>query len=263
MQLYGLDGKLLVPAAQAEPGKNYRCPECGGEIRLKSRGNIQPHFFHLYKTKDCLRAQRSSEHLELQLYIQKLLPGSQLECHFPEIGRIADVAWPTGKTIFEIQYSSISEKEAKKRCSDYERLGFRIVWVLHEKQFNKKILSRAEAFLRKKTCYYSNMNQAGKGIIYDQFELVNHRLRRFKSKPLRVNLSHPSLMSLSLKDAPHSIKARAKSWPLYHEGDLVDHFLDGGLAWTSVEKSPQKGPRLTLKQRYRALLYILLEILER
>lgn len=263
MQLYGLEGRALVSREQAEPGKNYRCPECGGEIRLKSRGNMQPHFFHLYKTKRCQRAQRGSEHIELQLYIQKLLPGSLLECRFPEINRVADIAWPKGKTIFEIQYSPISEKEAMQRCRDYERLGFRVVWVLHDKQFNKKILSRSEAFLRKKTCYFSDMDKEGKGTIYDQFEQLTHRWRRFKSKPLRIDLSHPSLMSLSLKGAPPSIQARANSWALYHHGDLVDLFLGGGLNWASLGKTRSKGAQPNLKQRYRSLLYILLEILER
>ena len=158
--------------------------------------------------------------------------------------------------------SSLGDKKShiSSTSLDYERLGFRVIWVLHDKHFNKKMLSRAEAFLRKKTCYYSNLDANGKGEIYDQFERLSHRWRRYKSKPFPIDLSHPSLMSLSLKEAPPYIEQRTRGWSLYHRGDIVDLFLSGKLSSSLLEKRRDAQTKPSLKQRYRSWLYILLEM---
>ena len=106
------------------------------------------------------------------------------------------------------------------------------------------------------------MNRFGKGMIYDQFEQLARSFRSHKSKPLPIDLSHPSLMSLSLKEAPNMIRAREGNWTLYHRGDLVDLFLSGELSLLQTKKKSSK-KRLAIGKRYRSLLYILLEVLER
>ena len=91
----------------------------------------------------------SSSHLAIQKVLSKSLPGSRLEHRFPSIGRVADVVYFPKKIIFEVQCSPISLKEVQKRNRDYLSLGFTVIWILHDRHYNKKTLSLAERACRK------------------------------------------------------------------------------------------------------------------
>jgi hypothetical protein len=242
MQIFALEKNALIPAASAEKRKNYTCPQCQQLLRLKSGPKITPHFYHLSKSL-CEREQKGLIHLKLQLYLQKLLgPSATLEEPYPSIGRIADVA--SGLCIYEIQYSPMTLTEAKARCRDYESLGKTLIWILHEDTFRKKSPSPAEQFLRTQTCYYTNMDKDGDGIIYDW-------LPAFGKRPVNLKAQKP----LPKKDWPRALQMRSQTWNHYHEGDFFSLALQGKLP----EDRPKRRIGHRLKEGYLALFTHLLK----
>lgn len=258
MQIYALEKNRLISAKNAEKAKDYRCPECLGRVRYRGGKLRQSHFFHLKALSSCRQSQKGLIHLHMQLYLKDLLQheGPVMEKIFPERGRIADVACLQTKKIFEIQYSPMSLKEAKARCLDYESLGFEMVWILHDHTFNQKKIAPSEQFLRTKTCYFSNMDAEGKGVIYDQFEQIVGKRRQFigpkKEVDLRVLMKWPKIKMPPLR----FLEKRAHTWPFYHRGDLIDLALS---ATFSIPKIPQKKPWFNrLKEAYLVGFYMLL-----
>lgn len=241
MQLSALDGASIISAPRAEKGKNYLCPECRAPLRIRSGPHRQIHFYHPVKPKNCRQHQKSEEHLQLQLKLLDLIGGAeekkQIECPFPEIGRIADVAWHTRKIIFEIQCSPISLEEVKQRNRDYQGVGYEVIWILHEKKFNKHFLSAAESYLRLTLCYFTNIDQKGNGIVYDQFEVFKAGRRLFKGPPLNISPTQLSrLPSISSPDLalPEALLVRLSQWKYYAQGDLLHRLLqEGNLSQTA------------------------------
>lgn len=248
MQIFAFEKNRLIGAYGAEKRKDYHCPECGGIVRLRSSSNQNPHFFHIKKSFNCRQAQKGEIHLKIQKHLKEILPGAQMEKTFPTISRIADIAHLPTKRIYEVQYSPMTLSEAKQRCKDYEGLGFQIIWLLHDHTFNKRRITPAEQFLRTKTCYYTNMNNSGEGIIYD--ELLSFGKRPIDLKKGCLVPSFPW---------PPPLLQRSKSWPLYHEGDFFDLALKKQLI------EPKKPPHLlrTLRNAYRSTLQKLLDSSDR
>ena len=105
-------------------------------------------------------------------------------------GHIADIFWPEKKIVFEVQCSPISYEAAKKRTEDLEKLGLSVIWILHQKTFNKKYLSPSELyFVKKRRSYYTNISQAGEGWVFDQEEAISDFKRLAKSPPREIDLS--------------------------------------------------------------------------
>ena len=262
MQLYGLDENHSIPASRAKKGKNYRCPECFNYIRLRSGNLRQPHFFHLGRHLVCRQAQKSAIHLRLQSFVHYLFysQDAEMEKSFSSIGRIADVACIKEKKIFEIQYSPITLEEAKSRCRDYEELGFVVIWILHENSFNKKKVSPAEKFLRSKVCYFTNMDEEGRGLIYDQFEKFQGNRRIMRKLCKQVNLREANTLPVELNLSLLFLKKRAQTWPLYHKGDLIDAAINGDFSLDLLEQTTRKKTFFhRLKNAYLSLLCQLLE----
>lgn len=236
MQLFALEGltgqKQPILAHEAEKGKDYLCPECKATLRVRGGTTRQIHFFHLKTSPLCRQHQKGIIHINLQIHLKDLLmhEGAELEYHFPSIGRIADVACLKSKRIFEIQYSPISVTEARERSKDYESLGFQIIWILHDRRFNKRTLSAAEEFLRQKMCYFTNMDHEKRGLIYDQFEILQNGKRVFRGSPLRIDLQTPKKNNSTTLDLPSIIQKRLEKHSIFHHGDLVDRFFSGGLS---------------------------------
>ena len=168
MQLFALENIYPVSASNAEKGKNYLCPECRSEVRVRGGPSRQTHFYHFRASKNCRQNQKSLEHLQLQLRLLDLIgtEEAQIECPFPTIERIADVAWHAQKIIFEVQCSPIPLQEAQQRTLDYQGQGYQVVWILHDKQFNKERLSASENYLRKLPCYFTNINKGRDGNVF-------------------------------------------------------------------------------------------------
>ena len=130
-------------------------------------------------------------HIAIQKKIQALIPSKiHLEHHFGN--HIADVFWEEEKIVFEIQCSPISLTKIKQRTVFYQSLGLSVIWILHEKTFNKKIISFAEQYLiKKKIVYYCNVTQLLDGIFYIQkkFSLSGNIV--FKTPALEIILTKP------------------------------------------------------------------------
>ena len=233
MQIYALEHSLRpVPAAKAVKQKDYICPECQGKVRLRRGLYKQPHFFHLKKNTRCLQHHKSLPHLQAQMKILSLLPLGQatMEKPFPAIGRIADVAWEEKQIIFEVQYSTISSEEVKERNQDYAKLGYQVVWILHQRRFNKKRMSAAEVFLTHSPHYFTDINEKGEGDIYDRFEVSKSTVRLFRGAPLPIKLSSVHFLPAIRKktSAPKILTQRIDTWPIYFAGDLLDCTFRGG-----------------------------------
>ncbi|MBI2810818.1 MAG: hypothetical protein HYX67_08330 [Candidatus Melainabacteria bacterium] len=274
MQLIALDRDNSLSAAQADKGKDYICPECSSPVRLRGGPSRQDHFFHLAKQSQCRQHEKSQEHIHLQMRLCALTDG-QMECPFPSISRIADVAWHNRKLVFEIQCSPISLEEAKTRTSDYRSAGYEVVWILHDKRFNAKNLSAAEHFLRTTACYFSNVDAKGNGIVYDQFDVIKDNRRLFKGPPLELDPSKITRMPQAASPdipLPHALLYRLANWKCLAEKDLLHRLLrEGSLSASSkkmlviekrlLEEKPAN-ERLPLKKlitgTYTALLEILL-----
>lgn len=225
MQLHAIDNNYqVISARRAAKHTNYKCTECQEIVRLRSGPHRQAHFYHLEPTPFCRQHQKGAIHLQLQSYFFNQLPPGDclLEHPFKEIGRIADVAWLSQKIVFEIQYSPISAEEVLGRNLDYQKLGWQVIWILHEHQYNQVRVSAAELALRSSPYYYSNMDSQGSGIIYDQFDIWERGVRKGRLSPLPIDIQReikfaPFENSLPLK----VLEERRKNWPISFPGDLM------------------------------------------
>ena len=238
--LWAYQDDNLIPLKEAQRGIDYCCPKCLSKMRVREGFFKKRHFYHL-KGRECFFGQgKTAEHLETQKYICSLLPTLEMEVPFKTIRRIADVYWPGVKIVFEIQCSPISKEELKARNRDYQRLGIFVVWIFHERHFNRRFLSAAEKEARKRAAYYTNINSKGRGIIYDQASR-----KSFFKKPRRypVCIDQPIF---PLKPPPITFRDASK---LYFTNDLVDRILRGKLSHGPREKSSFFKPFFALAGR--------------
>ncbi len=230
MQLYAFDlDKQLIHARQALRQVDYQCLECQQIVRLRGGPQRQRHFYHIEPTSFCRQHQKGPVHLQLQSYFFNQLPQGDclLEHSFPFIGRIADVAWLSKKIVFEIQCSAISAEEVLARNADYRKLGWSVVWILHDERYNQFRLSAAEMALRHSTHYYSNMDHAGSGIIYDQFDLVDEGIRAGRLSRLPVDIQKAELFQSETQAYDlQLLNQRAKNWTFSFSGDLMNLFQE-------------------------------------
>lgn len=231
MQLYALD-HLDQPVfiKHAAKGKDYHCLECSNLVRVRSGLHRQPHFYHLQPLSVCRLSGKTMQHLQVQWFLFDQLPAQdcQLEYRFPSIGRIADVAWLSQKIVFEVQCSSITAAEVAQRNADYEQLGWRVVWILHDSRYNQKRLSAAEVYLENFPHYFTTIDAVGKGYIYDQLS-VRQKGERILFSP-RLPLSLPSFFTSPFlqkrEDLAKMLQNRAQDWPFYFAGDSLDVSLN-------------------------------------
>ncbi len=275
MQLYALEGDSPILASRAEKSKDYLCPECQGRLRVRGGHGRQIHFYHLATPRLCRQHQKGADHLHLQLRLLELIGegAAQIESPFPAIGRIADVAWPAQKIVYEVQCSPISLEEARQRTADYRTLGYEVVWILHDKRFNQKKLSPAEKFLRETSCYFTNIDRLGQGIVYDQFDHVRSYKRFFKGEKLVVSPTRlfPIQRSDLATTLPKAVADRLAAWKYFAAGDLLDRLMrEGNLSGAARQmlfiegrgKGEAKKERLPLKtllsRAYRSAIDLLI-----
>ena len=226
MQVYAVDRdnkRIFIEAA--ERGIDYFCLECREKVRLRGGPHVQLHFYHLLGESACRLNGKSEEHIALQREIVnscgegegKGKGGCQEEVLFPEIGRIADVVWYEKKIIFEVQCSPISAQEVRERNRDYQRVGFDVVWILHDKTFNKRKVTAAEATLEKHTHYF-----AYETTIYDVCD-VRHQGRRvhhFLKRPIQIGQLKQVDKTMPLA-GPKAILNRYATWRHSFGADLL------------------------------------------
>jgi competence protein CoiA len=221
MSLHAYDSNsLIIQAKSARKQINYYCIECKEIVQLRGGPYRQFHFYHIEPTH-CRQSQKGPIHLQLQCYFLKHLPTDdcKLEHPFHSIRRIADVAWLSRKIVFEIQYSPIRAEEVLARNQDYSSEGWQVIWILHDRRFNQFRLSAAEKALRFSPYYYTNMNEQGKGFIYDQFDIIERGFRYCRLPPLIVQVSMQELNHRQSAELLFVVE-RIKYWRMGLVGDL-------------------------------------------
>jgi len=193
-------------------------------------------------------------HKVIQNTLAGFLPGSVIEYRFPSIRRIADIVFFPKKIIFEVQCSPISIEDVRKRNQDYASLGFTVIWILHDRIYNKKIATPAELYLRQNLSYYTSMTPFGHGVFYDQLDFFKGVTRIYKSKPQVIKKFHPK----PLPRLPLFFPNKLRTPPLMLTGDTTEYLLlhrQGKWAW-QLEKSLTK--KWTLKKITKEVFYSLL-----
>jgi competence CoiA-like predicted nuclease len=139
-------------------------------------------------------------HLTVQKEIARIIGEDDVFLEYRFQGHIADIYWKKHNIVFEVQCSKMSLKECKKRTTDFERLGVRVIWILHQKNFNKPSVSPMELYLlERKGLYYTNISQNGEGIVFDQEEALCYGIRKVRSPPIKIDLCSPIYRNRSLK----------------------------------------------------------------
>jgi competence protein CoiA len=221
MQWIALDeSNHPIPAPRALKHKRYLCPECLRSVQLRSGPHRRPHFYHLQAHASCGQHQKTEEHLGLQMLLASRISSgqAQVERRFPEIRRIADVAWEPRKIVFEIQCSAMTRDEAENRCRDYRSLGWEVRWILSDARFNKRRLCAAEHYLREQICYFSHWG--AEPLVYDQWEVIYgfRRLRkgpRIPADPLLAPARPPTPALENSREHPASPAWHALAWEWY------------------------------------------------
>ena len=222
MALYALDTESnLVFAADAEPFRTYRCPECQSPVQKRTGLNKRPHFCHLRNAPQCRLHSKSIDHLVLQTRLKEQIPELEMERPFPAILRIADLCWERKRIVFEIQCSLILPPEAKQRQKDYAKERYALVWLLDDRLYNKKKLRLSEDILRKEAGYFISLR---KGLVYDQFDPTLDGERLLKGPHLPVDLSKP----LPTPQEPLPL-AQLRERKTRFRGDLLDRSLRSGV----------------------------------
>ncbi len=131
-------------------------------------------------------------HQAVQRHIYQLLPQNEAHIEYRMQRHIADLLWLPKKIVFEIQVSPISIDIAVDRTEDYQKMGYFVVWILHQKSFNSTYLTLSELYLRKlRTCYYTNISTTSHGYIYDQNEHFRNNKREMRGDPLILDITNP------------------------------------------------------------------------
>lgn len=266
MQLYARDntGKKCN-VHSAKKGNDYFCLECDARVRVRSGELLRAHFYHIYDIASCRQAGKTEEHIAIQRLIQQQIGiGNAVEeMRFTSIGRVADVAWPDKKLIFEVQCSPISAQEVEERNSDYASCGWDVVWVLYDKTFNQKRLSAAEKCLFDRTHYYSD------GVcIYDQVHVMHgsKRVALLNKRPIFLDTIEPLSFGQAAPRLSCLLSKRFCSWLYYTEGDFLWaalHLHDDGLkdiqGYTSNKMQYLLYPFTRLFGALRAVWLVILE----
>lgn len=221
MQLYAFDisGEVTF-SRHAQKKCNYTCMECGGTLRLREGEKRQLHFYHLKLSPSCRQHSKSESHLQVQLYLKRIIPQAVLEYRFSEINRIGDVVCHSQKLVFEVQCSPLSREELQARMQDYGKCGYQVIWILHDKRYNQWRVSRIEQALEGVPYYFTNIDGKGNGIIYDQWDHIEKGIRKGVLSPLKVDLASPypggfegDLGSLA-EDHPYRARIKEKEFAL-------------------------------------------------
>lgn len=242
----------LISAAMAERHRDYYCLECSQPLRKREGAERQAHFYHRILSPLCRQHRKGEAHVRIQQRLFEMLPvgDAQLERHFPQVGRIADVAWLSQKIVFEIQCSPISAEELLARTEDYTKSGWQAVWILHDATFNQTRTSRAEQVLFPIPHYFCNINRHGEGMVYDQYRLIRSGRVERKLPPLPVDLAQPRA---SQPCTPPFLALREQRWGISFEGDLLDlYHKSPSHAYVQQVLELERTSRITLLHQLKA-----------
>ena len=254
MHLYAIDvNGSVIAADDAEKQKTYHCIECGAEVRQRRGIYRRTHFYHIaHGDIPCLLDAKSILHIQIQQHLKSLFPMGEciLEHRFPSIGRIADIMLATRKIVIEIQCSPISYHEISSRSADYNSMGYDIVWILHDKTFNKRRLSAAELFLYggKHPYYYTSISSDGEGGIYDQFDLISRGIRITSSHRHTIDITAIRIIAdMKPYRLPENISRRCILWPFHFSGDILHRVTIDGVSYVNGLIAAEERVRMTTR----------------
>ena len=121
------DGTRVVAEKNIPRDKQYRCPVCGGDVRLRAGDTNSPHFAHV-RLQDC-PDDFHKPMTEWHRAWQELFPIDNREIVITHNGEThrADVLYCG--TVIEFQHSEISEHEFRRRNNFYTAAGYKVVWI--------------------------------------------------------------------------------------------------------------------------------------
>lgn len=235
-----------VEASEALHHIDYLCPECRGILRLRRGEQRVPHFFHKTEGESCHLRQKEGFHQAVQAWLEKELGTSSCtcECFFPEISRVADIAFTTKKVIFEVQVSPMKPEEALQRTLDYWSIGWHVIWLLHASTFGRFKATDFEEVLNPIPHYFTDIGFR-EGTIWDEMSCVQGKRRFWFSLPpkrqkitfLSINILRPptplATYTPVFKTAQECLQMRKESWSCHLEGDflstkeVLEHVRDG------------------------------------
>ena len=168
-----------IDAIDATHRVDYYCPECRGVVRVRRGEERVAHFFHKNEGTSCHLRLKDGIHEAVQSWLVSALGPSActLECHFPSISRVADVAFHPQKIVFEVQVSPIKPEEAIQRTLDYWSLGWHVIWLLHAATFGRSKASPFEKILLPIPHYFTDIGYRT-GKLWDELSAVRGE-RRF------------------------------------------------------------------------------------
>jgi len=232
-----------VDAISARHQTDYFCPECTGIVRLKRGSERIAHFFHSNEQSGCRLRWKDGSHLAVQRWFAEQLQNCTLECYFPQISRIADVAYHSHNTVFEIQVSPISSEEALQRTHDYQSIGWNVIWILHAARFGRNKASPFEEAVNDIPHYFTDIGFY-EGKLWDELSIVRNGQRKwFSFPPLRCHID--TIMVEPTSNIPqnsHNLLLLRKNWPCHLQGD----WLSRPVPQTPKKNNPKVFKRLIL-----------------
>jgi competence protein CoiA len=256
------DGGEQIFAEKALPQVDYVCPECFSAVRVRRGEERVPHFFHVRTLRSCRLHHRERVHLAVQDWLVREL-GEQncsIECFFPEIQRVADVAYHPKKIVFEVQVSPMDEKTALARTEGYYRIGWHVIWLLHVERFGKVSAEPFERLLYTVPHYFTDIDARG-GKIWDEVSAVIGTRRKWYSWPpsrryfssIQVHVTHcPSRKIERLVPSGTNLgwyKDRKKTWSCHIENDFLSES-------PPTEKKDRLGHMKSCLQRMKVHLHL-------
>lgn len=216
MPLYALNEGHWQHISEALKGGRYRCPECDCPFIVKKGVKTAPHFAHKKTMRNCRLFSRGENHMLAKKFLESLFADKNpiLERPFPSIRRIADICIESEKLIFEVQCSAIPKSQAKKRMRDYSSIGYRLLWILDDARYNKRILRPEEETLREHGALFLSVK---KGILYEQREILRGKRREklerahFLNPDKILRFSPPTLN----RDKGYKTKLKGLLWSIF------------------------------------------------
>jgi len=222
-----------ISADHALSKHDYFCPECSAVLRLRRGEKRRAHFYHL-RASSCRQQHRSDLHVAVQQRIVEKIGEHQCiqELFFPQISRIADIALPKEKVVFEIQISPMSQEEVIARTKDYRSVNWHIIWILHVQTFGKRSASAFERALQTIPHYFTDLD-AHSGSVWDELSSVKGQLRHWFNFPpqrhyidtfapvFHRELSPPNTERVAITNIQELLDIRSQYWTCSLPGDYL------------------------------------------
>lgn len=121
------DNGMLIWADDADKGKKYTCPVCGGEVILRAGDINVPHFAH--RGFECL----DTWTYDMSEWHRRMQSNFPLECRevvLSKDGEIHRADILQDGVVVEFQHSPLSDSEFQDRNAFYRSFGYRVVWII-------------------------------------------------------------------------------------------------------------------------------------